>query len=99
MRRDGWLSVAHLRDDGETLAILLRPGKRQANRGLAVILHEADKLMVVSLIGDERLDFFNDYMSNDCMSELDVDAAPVEIDPATLEARVSRRGPAAGTGR
>jgi hypothetical protein len=61
---------------------LLRPGTGGANRGLTVIVQEPTEIVLVNLIGNVRLDLFNDYMA-----EVEVDTPPIEIDPATLQAR------------
>ena len=49
----------------------------------------------VNLIGNIDLDLINGYMA-----EVDVDLPPIEIDPATLQARLltDPTGPAAGIG-
>ena len=79
---EGWLNVIAVREGAETTSILLRPGTGGANRGLTVIVQEPTEVVLVNLIGNVRLDLFNDYMA-----EVDVDTPPIEIDPATLQAR------------
>ncbi len=79
---EGWLNVIAIRDGAETTSVLLRPGTGGANRGLTVIVQEPTEVVLVNLIGNVRLDLFNDYMA-----EVDVDTPPIEIDPATLQAR------------
>jgi hypothetical protein len=90
---DGWLNVIAVREDDELMSVFLRPGKDFAHRGLAVIVQEPDEVVLVNLIGNIRLDFFNGYMA-----EAGVDVPPIEIDPATLQARAITRpeGPATG---
>jgi hypothetical protein len=80
---DGWLNVIVVREDDELTSVLLRPAPGGGNRGLTVIVQDPSELVLVNLIGNVRLDFFNDYMS-----ELDVEAPLIEIDPATLQASV-----------
>jgi hypothetical protein len=80
---DGWLNVIAVREADEATQVFLRPGKNFAHRGLAVIVQEPDEVVLVNLIGNVRLDFFSGYMA-----EADVDVPPIEIDPATLQARV-----------
>lgn len=82
LQADGWINVVTVREDDELTAVLLRPGNRGQNRGLAVIVQEPDEVVLVNLIGHVRLDLFADYMA-----ELDVDVPAVEIDPVTLQAR------------
>ena len=79
---DGWLNVIAIREGAETTSVLLRPGAGGANRGLTVIVQEPTEVVLVNLIGNVRLDLFNDYMA-----EVDVDTPAIEIDPATLQAR------------
>jgi hypothetical protein len=90
---DGWLNVIAVREADELTSVFLRPGKDFVHRGLAVVVQEPDELVLVNLIGNVRLDFFNGYMD-----EADVDVPPIEIDPATLHARVisDPAGPATG---
>jgi hypothetical protein len=80
---DGWLKVVAVRDGDERTSVLLRPGKRGGNRGLAVIVQEPSELVLVNLIGNVRLDYLTGYLA-----ELDVDVAH-DIDPAALQAAVS----------
>jgi hypothetical protein len=82
---DGWLSLVQVREGAELTSVLLRPGQDGDNRGLAVIVHEPAEIVLVNLIGNVRLDFFNDYMA-----EIDVDAPAIEIDPASLEAHAAQ---------
>ena len=79
---DGWLNVIAVREGAETTSVLLRPGTDGANRGLTVIVQEPTEVVLVNLIGNVRLDLFNDYMA-----EVDVDTPPIELDPATIQAR------------
>ena len=71
-----------VREGAETTSVLLRPGTGGTNRGLTVIVQEPTEVVLVNLIGNVRLDLFNDYMA-----EVDVDTPPIEIDAATLQAR------------
>ena len=71
------------REQAEQTAVLLRPDSGGRNRGLAVIVQDAQEVVLVNLIGNVRLDLFADYMA-----ELDVDTPGIEIDPQTLAARV-----------
>ena len=80
---EGWLSVIAVREDDELTSVLLRPAPGGGNRGLTVIVQDPSEVVFVNLIGNVRLDFFNDYMS-----EIDVDAPLIEIDSATLQASV-----------
>lgn len=80
---EGWVSVITVREDAEVLSVLLRPGERGGNRGLTVIAQEPDEVVLVNLIGNVRLDLFAGYMA-----ELDVETPRIEIDPATLQARL-----------
>jgi len=79
---EGWLSVIAVREGSEITSVLLRPGTGGTNRGLTVIVQEPTEVVLVNLIGNVRLDLFNDYMA-----EVDVDTPQIEIDPATLQAR------------
>ena len=92
--REGWLNVIAIREGAETTSVLLRPGAGGTNHGLTVLVSEPTELVLVNLIGNVRLDLFNDYMA-----ELDVDTPPIEIDAATLQARAvtDPAGPVAGT--
>jgi hypothetical protein len=80
---DGWIALITVRDDAEETAVLLRPDDGGRNRGLAVIVQDAQEVVLVNLIGNVRLDLFADYMA-----ELDVDTPGIKIDPQTLAARV-----------
>jgi uncharacterized protein DUF4252 len=80
---DGWVALATLRDEGELLSVLLRFDDRGNRRGLAVIAQDQQEVMLVNLIGrDIKFELFNNYMA-----ELNIDAPPVEIDAAALQAR------------
>jgi len=70
-------------EQAEETAVLLRPDSGGGNRGLAVIVQDAQEVVLVNLIGNVRLDLFADYMA-----ELDVDTPGIEIDPQTLAAHV-----------
>jgi uncharacterized protein DUF4252 len=92
LAREGWLTVAAVREDGELTSVLLRPDKNFVHRGLAVIVQEPDELTLVNLIGEINLDFIDGYLA-----DLDVDAPHIEIDPVTLQAALSRpASPASG---
>jgi Domain of unknown function (DUF4252) len=78
----GWISLVAVREDDELTSVLLRAGGGR-NQGLAVIVQDATEVVYVNLIGDVRLEFFDDYMA-----ELEVDVPSIEIDPATLQAHV-----------
>jgi hypothetical protein len=92
LARDGWLTVAAVREGDELTSVLLRPDKNFAHKGLAVIVQEPDEVVLVNLIGNIRLDLIDGYLA-----DLDVDAPHIEIDPATLQAALSRpAGPAEG---
>ena len=80
---DGWIALITVREQAEETAVLLRPDSGGGNRGLAVIVQDAQEVVLVNLIGNVRLDLFADYMA-----ELDVDTPGIEIDPQTLAARV-----------
>jgi hypothetical protein len=80
---DGWLSVVAVREHDELTSVLLRPTSDGSNRGLTVIVQDPSEVVLVNLIGNVRLDLFNDYMR-----EIDVEAPQIEIDPATLQAWV-----------
>lgn len=79
---DGWLSVAQVREGSEIASVLLRPGRDGGNRGLAVMVREPEEVVLVNLIGNVRLDLFNEYMA-----EVDVDVPAIEIDEASLQAQ------------
>jgi hypothetical protein len=91
--RDGWLNVISLREEGELTSVYLRPAGNFQHRGLTVVVQEPEEVVLVNLIGHINLDFINGYMA-----EVDVDLPPIEIDPATLQARLltDPAGPAAG---
>ena len=90
---DGWLNVIAVHDEGEITSVFLRPDSNFTHHGLTVIVQEPDEVVLVNLIGNVRLDFINGYMA-----ESGVDMPPIEIDPATLQARVitDPASPAAG---
>jgi hypothetical protein len=75
--------------------VYLRPTGDFKHRGLTVIVQEPEEVVLVNLIGHINLDFINGYMT-----EVDVDIPPMEIDPATLQARllIAPEGPAAEIG-
>jgi hypothetical protein len=80
---EGWVALAALRDEGELLSVLLRLDERGNRRGLAVIMQDQEEVMLVNLIGkDIKIELFNTYMA-----ELNIDAPPIEINSATLQAR------------
>ena len=81
---DGWLNVVQVREGSEITSVLLRPGQDGANRGLTVIVHEPAEVVLVNLIGNVRLDLFNDYMA-----EMDVDVPAIEIDAVSLQAQAA----------
>ncbi len=85
LARDGWLTVAAVREGDELTSVLLRPDKDFAHKGLAVIVQEPDEVVLVNLIGNIRLDLIDGYLA-----DLDVDAPHIDIDPATLQAALSR---------
>jgi hypothetical protein len=80
---DGWLAIAKVRDGADRVSVLLRPDGNGRNHGLAVIVQEPTEVVLVNLIGNVRLDLFSEYMT-----ELNVDAPQIDIDPETLEARL-----------
>ena len=80
---DGWLNLVRVNEGSEITSVLLQPGRDGANRGLAVIVQEASEVVLVNLIGNVRLDLFNEYMAG-----IDVDAPAIEIDPESLQAHV-----------
>ena len=90
---DGWLNVIAVRDEAEITSVFLRPDTNFTHHGLTVIVQEPDEVVLVNLIGNVRLDFINGYMA-----EAGVDVPPIEIDAATLQARVitDPASPAAG---
>ena len=71
-----------IREGPETTSVLLRPGTGGTNRGLTVIVSEPSEVVLVNLIGNVRLDLFNDYMA-----EVEIETPAIEIDAATLQAR------------
>lgn len=80
---EGWVALAAVRDEGELLSVLLRLDDRGKRRGLAVIAQDEQEVLLVNLIGrDIRIELFNHYMA-----ELNIDAPPIEIDAAALQAR------------
>jgi hypothetical protein len=81
---DGWFSVVAVSDGDEHTSVLLRPGKNGNNRGLTVIAGEPGELVLVNLIGNVRLDFVDGYMT-----ELGIETPPLEIDAASVQARLS----------
>jgi hypothetical protein len=83
LARDGWLHVIALREECELTSVYLRPSGDFTHRGLTVIVQEPDEVVLVNLIGNINLDFINGYMA-----EVDVEMPPIEIDPATLQARL-----------
>ena len=91
--RDGWLNVISVREEAELTSVYLRPAGNFEHRGLTVIVQEPGEVVLVNLIGNINLDFVNGYMA-----EVDVDIPPIEIDPATLQARLltDPASPAAG---
>lgn len=91
---DGWLNVIAVNEGAEHTFVFLRPDKDFAHHGLAVVVQEPGEVVLVNLIGNIRLDFFNGYMA-----EAGVEVPRIEIDPATLQARAVTRpeGPASGT--
>ena len=92
LAREGWLTIAAVRDGEELTSVLLRPDKNFAHKGLAVIVQEPDEVVLVNLIGNIRLDFINGYLA-----DLDVDVPHIEIDPAALQAALTRpASPASG---
>ena len=92
LAHDGWLMVAAVRDGEDLTSVLLRPDKDFAHKGLAVIVEEPDEVTLVNLIGDIHLDLLDGYLA-----DLDVDVPHIEIDPATLQAALSRPAdPASG---
>jgi hypothetical protein len=82
--RDGWLNIIAIREGAERTSVLLRPGAAGANRGLTVIVQQPSEVVLVNLIGNVRLDLINGYMT-----ELEVEAPVLTIDPATLQAASS----------
>ena len=95
LARDGWLNVIAVREEGELTSVYLRPSGNFTHRGLTVIVQEPEEVVLVNLIGNINLDFINGYMA-----EVEVDLPPIEIDPATLQARLltDPTNPAAGIG-
>jgi hypothetical protein len=92
LAHDGWLTVAAVRDGEELTSVLLRPDKNFAHKGLAVIVEEPDEVTLVNLIGDIHLDLLDGYLA-----DLNVDVPHIEIDPAALQAALTRpASPAAG---
>jgi Domain of unknown function (DUF4252) len=92
LAREGWLTIAAVRDGEELTSVLLRPDKDFAHKGLAVIVEEPDEVTLVNLIGDIHLDLLDGYLA-----DLDVDVPHIEIDPATLQAALTHpASPAAG---
>jgi len=80
---DGWFPIITVRDDDERVAVLTHANRRGELRGMAVIVQDAEDLVLVNLIGEIHLDQFDAYMAS-----LDVHAPSIAIDPATLQAVV-----------
>ena len=91
LTREGWLTVAAVREGEELTSVLLRPDKNFAHKGLAVIVQEPDEVVLVNLIGNIRLDLIDGYLA-----DLDIDAPHIEIDPAALQALNRPATPASG---
>ena len=83
LARDGWLKVIAVREESELTSVYLRPSGNFTHRGLTVIVQEPGEVVLVNLIGNIHLDFINGYLA-----EVDVDMPRIEIDPATLQARL-----------
>lgn len=74
LQDQGWEPVAVLRDEGETVHMLMKPvedehGQRIA--GLTVLVADRTEAVLVNVMGDLRPEFFSDTMV-----ALDVDVAP-----------------------
>jgi len=65
----GWMPIATVRDDGELVSVLVRAGREDRVRGMAVMVQEEDEVVLINLIGDFRPEMFNAFMT-----ELDIDA-------------------------
>jgi len=78
---DGWLNVASVRDSGEVTSVFLRPDENFAHHGLAVIIEEPEELVLVNLIGNIRLDFFEGYMG-----DLDLTVPSIDLEAALAHA-------------
>jgi hypothetical protein len=95
LAEEGWLNIIAVHEEGARTSVYLRPTGDFKHRGLTVIVQEPEEVVLVNLIGHINLDFINGYMT-----EVDVDIPPMEIDPATLQARllIAPEGPAAEIG-
>ncbi len=74
LQDQGWLPVAVVRDEGETVHMLMKPvededGQRIA--GLTVLVADREEAVLVNVMGDLKPEFFGDTMV-----ALDVDVAP-----------------------
>jgi hypothetical protein len=65
----GWIPIVMVRDDGELASVLVRAGRDDRVRGMAVMVQEEDEVVLINLIGDFRPEMFNAFMT-----ELDIDA-------------------------
>jgi hypothetical protein len=63
------MPVATVRDDGELVSVLVRSGREDRVRGMAVMVHDQSEVVLINLIGDFRPEMFNAFMA-----ELDIDA-------------------------
>jgi Domain of unknown function (DUF4252) len=70
----GWESVVAVRDDGESVSVLVKTDRHDRIRGLAVMTQDESDVVMINLIGKLRPAMFNAYMA-----ELDIEAPPIEI--------------------
>ena len=80
---DGWFPIVTVSEDGERVEVLTHANRRGELRGMAVIVQDAEELVLVNLIGNIHPEQFDSYMAG-----LDVHAPSIAIDPATLQATV-----------
>lgn len=74
LRDQGWLPVAVMKEEGETVHMLMKPaGDTGSSRvaGLTVLVADRHEAVVVNVMGDLRPEMFSDTMV-----ALDVDVAP-----------------------
>jgi hypothetical protein len=60
---EGWDQVVAVRDDGELVTALLKMDKRNAIRGMAVVVQDHEEIVLVNVIGDIRPESFSAVMT------------------------------------
>ncbi|MEM9184441.1 MAG: DUF4252 domain-containing protein [Pseudomonadota bacterium] len=73
--RKGWEPVVAVREDGETVHVLLKTDRHDAVRGMVVLAADGRELVMVNLMGRLRPEMFNAYMD-----DLSIDAPRVSVD-------------------